>query len=425
MAEQQQSSTIHIEELTGDKRVLELNGPALPFQGAAWAGQMRMATKWYVGNNAEATQQVLGPIELPSDWEGKWRTTQMLACPSYFTDKNRQRNAITRASTMRDAIEMIATAGQKLRVTWSTGQTGGVNNPRSLVRVGRIHEWKFPHDRMDDIGWNITFEWMGRGRSTQVAVALRGEDHEASRRDTQQKLADALATAFTDQAVASSQKRMQNSPATSLSLGDLEAFANGPSQMLRSFTRLADSIVNRLKHIGDLAIKLENLPLELANQGLDVANNAVAVANQFVDQITSTPVEYLSMQSKVANLLQAAAYYEAREQDAEKVVDSALTMRDSWRTARVSPADGGGSHAASASVGDIVGTWVTRQGDTYASISSRFYQTSEHGYAIAKANALSLKGYAPELRRAFAIAPPAGVTLVIPNMQVVMSLERA
>ena len=143
----QQSSSLVIEELSGDKRVLELVGSGLPFQGATWTSALRVITKWYPGNNAEATQQVLGPIELPSDWEGKWSTTRLIATPCRFRQQGTDQ-LVTRASSLRTAADLLFSSGQRLRVTWGAGST---SDARWIVREGRAVEWAFPHDRMDDI----------------------------------------------------------------------------------------------------------------------------------------------------------------------------------------------------------------------------------------------------------------------------------
>lgn len=423
----QQSSTVLIEELTGQKRSVTLVGAALPRQGAAWGGQLRMTTKWYPGNSGEATQQVLGPIELPSEWEGEWNTTRMIGSPSYaVAAEGASQQAIVRASTMRDVLEQIFMSGPRLRVTWASGST---DDARRIVREGRAAEWKFAHARQDDISWSIKFEWVSRGRVIQRSIALRGEDVDAAVRDAKMKLADAISQAVNDTATASAAKRAASTPASAFSLGDLEAFANGPLKMLQSFTRFGDAIVNRLKHIGDLALKMRGLTSELASECVDTATNAIAVCNQFVDAISHTAPETLTLQNKVSNLLQVASYYGQTERNVEQVADAATTLRERSRIRIGAGGNGPGAGKSQANAGDVLGVWVARAGDTYAMISQQFYGTPDHGYAIAKANAKSLPpvfvpGTNTKVRqRAFAIAPPVGAVLIIPNLVAVKDLE--
>lgn len=409
-----QTSTLIIEELTGQKRRVELHGPGLPLQGAAWAGKMRMVTRSYTGNSAEATQQVLGPALLPSQWNGIWRTTQLLASPCFYAENGGSPQPIVRASSLRDVMETIFESGQRLRVTWVAGS---VDDPKRIVRIGRASEWSFPHDRPDDINWNVTFEWVSKGQAVQQVVSLRGEDKEAARRDAQVKLNDALTKATSDQAVASQKARDKNLPATAISLGDLEAFAAGPSKMLDSFIRAGRQVVNRLQRLGELGVKLESMPASLEAQLLDAATDTIAIANQFADSSSRTPVEVLSNRNKVSNLLQASRYFGATEKNIEDATDSALTLRSVMRSRNSNQIDGATKRKDSAGVADVLGTWIARQGDTYAAISSRFFGTPEHGYAIAKANARTTK------TQAYAIAPTPGVVLVIPNLTAIKNIE--
>ena len=375
---------------------------------------MRMVTRSYTGNSAEATQQVLGPALLPSSWEGGWKTTQMLACPSFFANEGGAPQPITRASTLRDTIETFFESGQRLRVTWVAGDS---DNPKRLVREGRATEWSFPHDRPDDIRWNISFEWVSKGGSVQKVIALRSDDKEAARRDAQTKLNDALTKAVNDQAVASQKARQKNMPATSITLGDLEAFAKGPSKMLDSFVRAGRQVVDRLQRLGELGQKTMNMPATLEAQILDAATNTIAIAGQFLDEVSRTPPEVLSNRNKVSNILSATRYFGSTEKNVEDATDSALTLRSVMRSRNSNQIDGATKRKDSAGVADVLGTWVARQGDTYASISSRFFSTPDHGYAIAKANARATK------TRAYAIAPAPGTVLIIPNLVALKSIE--
>jgi hypothetical protein len=102
------ASVITIEERDGKKRKLELRGPGLPMQGAAYESENRLITEWMTGNSVEAVQQVLGPMLNPSDWEGVGRTTQLIGCPCIWTDGAQEQ--ITRADTLREHFETLATS---------------------------------------------------------------------------------------------------------------------------------------------------------------------------------------------------------------------------------------------------------------------------------------------------------------------------
>jgi hypothetical protein len=385
-----------------------------------------MITKTYTGNSAEATQQVLGPTFLPSEWEGQWNTTRMVSCPSYYTESGSAPQVIAKASSIRDVLEGIFESGQRLRVTWASGQDA---DARRIVRIGRASEWKFAHDRQDDIVWTVTYEWIGRGRAANKAIDLKNDSALTKNYDAMAKLNDALAKAINDRAVADAKSRAKNKPASRFTLGDLEAFAAGPSRLLNSFVRAGRLVSNQLKRISDLGIKIANLPAQLEGQLVDAATNTIAICNQFNDKISSTSPESMTTQNKVGNLLSVTNYFGSTQGDVNSVTDSSIDLRLAARQRKNSQIDGANNRKDSSGVPDILAIWRARSGDTYASISNRFFGTPDHGYAIAKANSRALPpvqipGTTSVVRgRAYAVAPPIGATLIIPNLTAIKNIE--
>src|SRR3954466_4299054 len=134
------SSSLTIEELTGERRKLELRGPGLPLKGAGWEGSQNVKTTWYPGNGIEATQQVLGPKEEPSEWEGEWNRTRLGRTPCLFTDGAGTPTKVTAPSFLIDLMDDIRIRGTKLRVTWTVVDESGT--PRaSKVREGRLEKF--------------------------------------------------------------------------------------------------------------------------------------------------------------------------------------------------------------------------------------------------------------------------------------------
>src|SRR5262245_32022572 len=135
------ASSVTLTELRGGAvpgREIELRGPSLPFQEAAWEGEQRLKTVYPAGN-PEATQHVLGPRELPSQWEGMWRLTQMIGAPAVFRNVGSE-TLVTHPADLRDLVENFRVEGTLLRVTWSS-------DDREVVRLGRIKRARFPHTR--------------------------------------------------------------------------------------------------------------------------------------------------------------------------------------------------------------------------------------------------------------------------------------
>ena len=114
-------SEIAIEELTATEvgllpRKLVLRGPSLPFMGAEWATEQNVKTTFYTGNR-EGTQQVLGPREVPSTWQGEWRRTMLGHDPAAYFDEFGANNAIVSPHILREIVDSILIGGAKLRVT--------------------------------------------------------------------------------------------------------------------------------------------------------------------------------------------------------------------------------------------------------------------------------------------------------------------
>lgn len=388
-------SRILLAELGGARRVLELVGAGLPFQGANWGRAQRVITTWFPGNGADASQQVLGPIELPSEWNGEWSTTMLVVEPCKLDGGN-----ITRASTLRDVMEELCAAGQLLRVTW-VQETAGL--ARRVVREGRLVEVDFTHARADDIGWKASFEWTGRGQRVQRVVAFR-TDSTSAQVEAQAKALDDLVAKIDNASIAS--KDGVPGAADSFSLGDLEAMADYPNQLMKQVSQFGKQLANRARHIGDLIRKVRGLPSELAGQLVDVATNAIAVANQFVDAMGQPAPEALALDGKVSRMLQAASYYGDAQTAAGLVVDAAVKLRES-AIARRRAAENPGQRGTASGEGDVIAVHVVREGDVLQSISQTYYGTTALAPAIARANGLA--GYAVQV--------DVGTILVIPTIK--------
>lgn len=360
-------SVVIIRELSGRKRTVELRGPALPFQGANWGGEQRVRTTWYAGNATEATQQVLGPIEKQTSWDGMWRTTQMVKTPSTVNENGRE-VAILQANVIRDVLESIFRRGSALRVTWS-------NKDRSIQREGRCIEWDFAYDRSDDIAWDMTWDWSGRGVRQQRAVSTRKNP---VNQDLQSMALTALDVTVIKQneGLASSRRDVRLS-ADRFTLGQLENLVNAPLETTRSFARKAQQIADRAQQLGEIINTVRSLPFQVANQALDQANNAVSIANNFVDEISRRPPEQNSTKTKVSNLTRTASFFGQADNRARLMSRSATRVRR-----RV--------ESSAKSESTILATHITRRGETLQSISRRYYGTTDEAPTIARANNLPL-----------------------------------
>lgn len=383
------ASVVIIKERTGRQRVVELVGGALPLQGANWDGAQLLVTNWNPGNR-EATQHVLGPQELPSSWDFSLHTTVINRTPIHVTDNKRRTNFnLVRADSLARLFEDIFRGGSLLEVNWISSASDSAGLPSVRVsRLGRAGTWNFNYDRPDDITGSVVFDWVGRGGRQPKVSDLRGEDLLAVSRQAIIR-ANAASDAVARDVLQSSD-RNQPLSATTFTLGDLEAIANGPRDLVDSFARSAQSIANRTQRLGNIINTVKETPAAIAGRAVDIANNAVAVANQFVDQLSREGPETQSLRGKVSNLTRNATYFSTVVNEAGFMTDVYERMAESARQRQSSIFASAGSSRRQdrTRVEDAFQVHVPRAGDTMISISLKYYGTPDLGDEIAVANGL-------------------------------------
>lgn len=380
-------STLEIEELDDDYKSLsavQLIGPGLPFRGASWETQQRVKTTWYAGNSLQATRQIYGPIELPSQWEGEWRSIRMIQTPSLFfaTGLQGPSEKVFRAYLLRDILDAIFYRGRLLRVTWfsESDTTSGLK----IVRVGTAKTWKFPHDRVDDIKWNIEFEWSGRDAVNQSPVSLRLDNQVAPSDDLSSSLSglSSLVDGFKS----------------------LENLAEAPLDLLNSVGNTINRVGAQIDQIGDVVNNIINIPNDISEKLRDIGDNTNAQMARFAQDFSSTsPSAYtkrgISRPTKTLNTMQHVLQIQTQAQKTQLLGLELLRAAKKQHSLLAAAGNSGNSTAAS-----ILGTYVVKQGDTFASISILFYSTPDNSYALAKANGFP----------AYQISPAPGQVLIIP-----------
>lgn len=142
-------------ELTGQRRRIELHDRSLPFRPVTWAGRMRTRVTWYPGNPV-ATQQVLGPEEVPTSMGGKWSDRYIQG--TVFVGGNP--NVVQTAEQCVKLFDDVRRSGNTLHVVWG-----------SESRVGVLQEFEASYDAAEDLAWRCVFEWSGRGEEQALRVA--------------------------------------------------------------------------------------------------------------------------------------------------------------------------------------------------------------------------------------------------------------
>lgn len=159
-------TSFEIAQIEGDSPiVVELRGRAMPYQGVGWPVEQHSKLTWYPGNPV-ATQQLLGPRELPCSINGMWKSRFIAGSVVVNGDKQ----AVTTAFQAVQLLERVTRGGKQLRVQW-LGE----------VRTGIVKRFTPTFDREHDVAWEIEFEWNGRNdevapRAVVEASAPAGND---------------------------------------------------------------------------------------------------------------------------------------------------------------------------------------------------------------------------------------------------------
>ena len=386
------ASVVTIEELTGKTRTLELHGSGLPKRGASWEAEQKIKTTWYPGNAGEATQHVLGPVELPSDWEGMWRTTMLLRSPAKFSGQS-----VTRASDLADAMDQIRFFGALLKVTWA--QDSG----RKIVRIGRLQKFKQSYDRMDDVAWSASFVWVGRGGSPQSVVAFKKDDATGG-------MNQAIIACNNVGQVIQSAPFLASNPlvpfsANTFSLGLSFSLAIGATSLIASLSTSVGFISVRIGQVVDLMNAAGSVPPQLTSQASDVATTATATLVDFTDEMGRTPAELMTTwDDRVSSLVRARIYFDSIV-DAADEASGATALMEAQLRRRQSGLRNDVRRKDRIQATEVLAITAARRGDTFVSLSYRYYGTPDLAAEIAKAN--GFPGYQ--------VSPPKGRILVFPK----------
>lgn len=151
-----QGTSFTIEQLDSNGetlRTIVLRDRFMPYREVEWEVQQRVKTTWYPGNPV-ATQQVLGPMEMPTTIKGMWKDR--------FAAGALEIDGIASSRRAADAVSLfhdLVRAGLPLRVSWFTE-----------VRIGIMTRFTPSYDRATDVEWEAEFEWQSRGDAGEVRL---------------------------------------------------------------------------------------------------------------------------------------------------------------------------------------------------------------------------------------------------------------
>lgn len=391
------TSSIVIEELTGRRRRLTLLGGGLPKHGAEFPSSLNVVTKWLPGAS-EATQQVIGPQDGSPDWEGYWDTAILAGLPCGFQDgAGAAAQRIARAQSLVTIVESMMQGGQKLRMRWVQ------DDDHSIVREGRIVEFKPSCRTKDEVNWTITWAWTGRGGSAKRVVSLKKDGQLAKHKQIETELTK-LRGELTASSILSSNKDIFGS-ASFFSLGKVEGLLDRVRNFTGGFAKAIERLGSTIKQIGDLAQSVEELPADIAQQFVDAAATVMSDCAAFSDAVTRQgPETYarFDQSASVSTILHAAKSLGDAKAASDAVVLACVEARAVLLKKGGQTPGGGAQGKPEPSLTAVV---IARQGDTFASLAKRYLGDPSLGPAVAKAS-----GY-----NWLDLAPKVGDVVLIPN----------
>jgi phage tail protein X len=372
--------------------------------GAEWGMKNQVITTWYPGNAAEATQQNLGPQELPSHWHGEWRLTMLSPVPQSYVDDTGTQFDIIDPLSMWNAMEAIARSGQRLRVTWGvTTDDGSPSAQGSVVRDGRVLECKFRPARIQDIEWEIEFQWLGRGGVTPKVTSTRS--------NTVASDSAALQNAIDDLVELNQEIQLDSYNPTIFSLGYLEGVSSLPFGLTLSLSATVSVASADVEGAVAIAATLSSQPVAVQNNAITLAQDSVTQSNIFYDTLSQTPYELLTQNSyQLSSLLFSFNLFAPQSDAAQALAQEAQQFAAQLRQ-QVQGFNSGSQGTVDpkrlSDPNNILTIYTTKDGDTPAAVSARMYGGSpDHAVDILRANGLSW--YTPSFT--------SGIQLVIPRL---------
>lgn len=416
-------STIVVEEVEastpgGRPMKVVLQGSGLPkASGASWEAGSRLKTTWYPGNGIEASQQLLGPQEMPAQWTGSWARTMLSRSPCYFYDSSGAKTALIDPIAVHDALDQLRLGGAKLRATWavrgfeSPGQPSKFSSASlspvdfQVIREGRMSKIGFTPDGDTDFAWSIGWEWTGRGGKQARVASVRGDEDLSKATSAVTSSINAMSDAI--------EGKVKGFPKvgalpTSLTIGKLEAIANAPLALVQKAEAKIRYNVGQFARAAALAKKIAATPQAIAQSAIDLARNTTAVANQAVDDLGKIPAELQCKDQRVSTVARSARYFASIQDRMDLAARAGSELEHRTRLLVVSGGLRGAlsiKDSASTRAGDIIAVHVVKSGETPESVAMKFYASSDRADEILRAN--RLPGHTPTLRPGSIIVIPA------------------
>lgn len=310
-----EAAPITIRERTGRKRSIVLSSRASAFRGSAsFSIQQRSATTWYVGN-PEATQQLFGPdFDVPTTLQGIWQDRYIGDTSEPLVRVEGFPQPLTAEDVEACLVDMLK-AGSDLVVDYAHWR-----------RYGIIKRIKATPDRVEDVPWEIEFEWRGDGSTTAPRTAA------------------AASAAFQPQKVQAAMSDLTDHAAYN-PIDTLVAFE---AQIFQSISDMQDR-VNDLLEQGRTLAQVASFPARVVQSVRAAATSIAFTAGQVIETLVGSAYTTAQVVDDVASVFKADAW---RRQGAflagqvrAEALDAAQAVEDRQAppSARIVVVDGTGS----------------------------------------------------------------------------------
>lgn len=355
-----QVSNFIIQEQGGLGRTVVLRDRALPYQSFKLSQSQRIDVTWYPGSPV-GTAQMLGPELKPSTITGMWKDrfikSPLLApeSPDFRALANSFQPpatvdgvAVADAVALHNLFESICDQGQLLRVSWDT-----------FIRDGFLTEYEGEFLRVQDVKWEATFTWIGKGQAQGPAAFTQEFDH-------------------TD-LVANASKNLQDTADAT----DTQGYFTTAADFISAINA---NIITANTAVSDLADNLSGVvdavvsPFDAAQRAAGILTNTAATAQQLMENTQTTvdveiqraipPADVnLGLKMRLANYKRSIAV------NARALLSTAVNAKAAMQARTVSP--------------QLLASFVLREATDMRTISTTYYGTPNQWLRLAQYNMLT------------------------------------
>lgn len=346
-------STFSITNVTGSERMdLRLRGRALPYQPYTLEGNMRAEFTWYPGN-AVATVQMLGAEEKTTSVNGMWKDrfiknitddnkSVIPTAVALFNDKQ-----VADTAALCAVIERIRLAGQLVRVEWDT-----------LVREGVLLRFRQSWKRIEDVEWEMEFQWVSRGEK-QAPVTLPTTTSSDSFSKELRSLVDLLTTAL-------------NPPAFAVVADFTDQLNSHISEIEGAVAQVEGAVQNSVDQISS--------PAETAERALAATQTISGQASAIVTLVESFPPLFV-----ISTATRQALGFE----DALSADSYTRGIKAQARALQLTASEQANTLRAQTRQEQLVASFVARGPMDLRDVSQRFYETPDQWRTLLQYNNLA------------------------------------